>query len=476
MADESKEAVHESEYITVVIEDEASSEDGDDSDDEEDKEVNDGSPGGPVLVQDDGEQGARGDRRGEKNKKKKKKKEKKKKQSNISGSSSGSPPGSEKNVVTAMDKLQKVIKNMSKDVKSRLASHMHPTEEQLLVFVEQMVSVLKNLAGNAPPRIKKIITRGFSSCGYDFVNGHVHKRKIFTLHCLGEALNEILSELNNWSPAIIPTKEELADISLAATRLWELDANRLTRGVDYDLDIQCEKSPHDHRDQAERPLFKYVDEAVFQKPTYKSFVALLDNYTATLGVADTYTQQELTEMKRFLDMLMDTACMQYAYKWLACNKKVPVQQNKFVAAMYSAWFDLYQRKVKNDSSGFEHVFLGERDDVKQTVTGLHNWIQMYFEEKAGALDYKGKMRQKHRYADAEQFLTIQFEWHGQEKFVSSSLIGTSPEFEMALLTMCFFNGQEDTPVTLGPHNVNIKCYPMRRRGKKYIASAFPESL
>ena len=60
------------------------------------------------------------------------------------------------------------------------------------------------------------------------------------------------------------------------------------------------------------------------------------------------------------------------------------------------------------------------------------------EEKTGQLDYKGKIRQKQRYADAEQFLTIQFEWHGQEKFVSSTLIGTSPEFEMALLTMCFF--------------------------------------
>ena len=139
------------------------------------------------------------------------------------------------------------------------------------------------------------------------------------------------------------------------------------KGVEYDLDIQCEKSPHDHPHQAVRPLFKYVDETVFQKPTFQSFIALLDNYTASLGVAESYTQQEAAEMERFLAVVMDTACMRYTYEWLTRKKKLPAQQDKFVAAVYSAWFDLYRRKVKNDSSGFEHVFLGERDNAKRCL-------------------------------------------------------------------------------------------------------------
>jgi poly(U)-specific endoribonuclease len=135
----------------------------------------------------------------------------------------------------------------------------------------------------------------------------------------------------------------------------------------------------------------------------------------------------------------------------------------------------YRRKTDNDSSGFEHVFLGERDADKKSISGLHNWIQVYMEEKAGNLDYKGKIKQRSNYEGNEEFLTIQFEWRGEEKFVSSSLIGTSPEFEMALLSMCFFNGKEDTAVTLGPHqNVNIKCYTIRRKGRTYVGSAYPE--
>lgn len=69
-----------------------------------------------------------------------------------------------------------------------------------------------------------------------------------------------------------------------------------------------------------------------------------------------------------------------------------------------------------------------------------------------------------------QLLTIQFEWHGILKSVSTSLIGVSPEFEIALYTLCFFVGGEDNRVQLGPYSVNIKCY---RLGNDKIGSIFP---
>jgi hypothetical protein len=41
-----------------------------------------------------------------------------------------------------------------------------------------------------------------------------------------------------------------------------------------------------------------------------------------------------------------------------------------------------------DSSGFEHVFVGEEDEETRTVSGLHNWIQIADEERKGHLDYR----------------------------------------------------------------------------------------
>ena len=49
----------------------------------------------------------------------------------------------------------------------------------------------------------------------------------------------------------------------------------------------------------------------------------------------------------------------------------------------------------------------------------------------------------------ERMLTLQFSWGGQTKDVSSMFIGTSPEFELALYSLCFLAGQEDNVVEVG---------------------------
>lgn len=58
------------------------------------------------------------------------------------------------------------------------------------------------------------------------------------------------------------------------------------------------------------------------------------------------------------------------------------------------WFGNYSRKQSDQnfgSSGFEHVFLGETRS--SGVTGFHNWLQFYFLEKAGDLEYYGYVRE-----------------------------------------------------------------------------------
>lgn len=43
---------------------------------------------------------------------------------------------------------------------------------------------------------------------------------------------------------------------------------------------------------------------------------------------------------------------------------------------------------RQDSCGFEHVFVGETKHG-QEITGFHNWIQFYLQEKHDHVDYKG---------------------------------------------------------------------------------------
>ena len=60
----------------------------------------------------------------------------------------------------------------------------------------------------------------------------------------------------------------------------------------------------------------------------------------------------------------------------------------FISELKTYWFQLYTRTSGLDSSGFEHVFLGEVRGSSE-VTGFHNWIRGYFEEKAGRWEYGG---------------------------------------------------------------------------------------
>lgn len=116
------------------------------------------------------------------------------------------------------------------------------------------------------------------------------------------------------------------------------------------------------------------------------------------------------------------------------------------------------------------------------ICGCHNWIQLYNEERHGRLDYRGHIRPKQRGRkfteplDHEQLVTIQFNWERELKPVSTSLIGVSPEFELALYSLCFLNGKEENHVQLGPYLCNIKCFSFGRGDRVKIGAAFPEAL
>ena len=53
----------------------------------------------------------------------------------------------------------------------------------------------------------------------------------------------------------------------------------------------------------------------------------------------------------------------------------------------------------------------------------------------------------------DRMVSLQFSWGGERKEVSSIWIGTSPEFELALYTLCFVAGAE----VILPFLYNISC-------------------
>jgi len=285
---------------------------------------------------------------------------------------------------------------------------------------------------------------------------------------------------------LLPKKYELKlpptfnlDVSLsdAVQELWNLDVNRLTPNADYEIYVQGGKKPFWKGDEASDPLFTFVDKAALNRPTYQTFMALLDNYKAETGQAENVTATERREESAFLNAILQTAPMQFCHKYAHQKGKASSSTAEFKQLLYKMWFELYNRERggPKDSSGFEHVFVGEVKDGQ--ISGFHNWIQLYMEEQKGALDYKGYIKPRGRQEAAtnsdDHVLTIQFAWKGVEKGQGSSFIGVSPEFEMALYTLCALVGEEDNEVTLNTGTdefvLNIKCYKFGPR----ISTSFP---
>jgi poly(U)-specific endoribonuclease len=238
-------------------------------------------------------------------------------------------------------------------------------------------------------------------------------------------------------------------LSDAVQTCWRLDANRLRPGVDYRINVQQGKKPFWKEDKAPDPLFEHVSDNVWKtRPTYRTLQKLLEHYHAETGRAEHMTDEWRSDIDAFLSAITQTSVMQFCHRYCVLHggQNVPNDMAGFARLLRTMWLEMYNRTKggPKDSSGFEHVFCGEVRDGK--ISGFHNWVRFYLEERKGTsvLDYRGYIKPKN-HGDApsnsdDHVLTLQFVHRGATKELGTIFIGTSPEFEIAIYTMCFLCG------------------------------------
>jgi len=393
-----------------------------------------------------------------------------------------------------MDRLIETIRAKQSFVTQKVANGEIPTPQQLSSFLSSFRNELLPMIKHYPSEVTRQIKRGFTSVGWDVKkncnNRSTPPKPQDIIDMLNNLATNVEGYLTKLHASVAPTEDELDDLGSACGRLWSLDIDRLIPNVDYVIDPQgYKKSSWETGDRAERPFFKFVDPDVLARESWRTFIALLDNYDFTSGVAERVTAQEVKEEDDFLNVNLATPCMKYVHKYLVSKKLAPSGAAEFKKFVHDLWFGLYRRKVNNDSSGFEHVFVGEEKenaDGTSQVVGLHNWIQIFIEEGGGIaskrqgsshLDYLGYIRPRCRVSGGEEcqrVMSVQMEWHNELKPESSVFLGTSPAFELALYTLCFLAGEEKNLVQLDQYMVEITCYKFRGpRGVMRIGSCFP---
>lgn len=261
-----------------------------------------------------------------------------------------------------------------------------------------------------------------------------------------------------------------AELEILSEELLRKDTNNAARYIT--INYQEKTTSQSTEDKAPLPLITVAPE-VWNIPTIQKFVPLLDNYERDSLVNEHVTAQERTEENAFMDAVMSTSVMRHLMTFLKNKGFVtpdPKQQRDFLKQI---WFSLYSRgKGKIGSSGFEHVFVSELKNGG--VSGLHNWIYFSREELANRVNYLGYLKYE-LLNDKGAVMKIHFNQQGVDKPVNSLFVGTSPELEMALYTVCFVTRVDnDCKLKLANKDVNIITYNYRYRSKNLIGSAYPQ--
>lgn len=247
-----------------------------------------------------------------------------------------------------------------------------------------------------------------------------------------------------------------AELQQITEQMWNADANRYS-----DADMRY--------NTAGPQFYTYVNEARFSEPTYAAYLALLNNYNERVGIVESCSTTCQSERDNWLNLIMQTQPMQIAHDFLSANGLASSTVSGFINELKTYWFNFYSRSSVLDSSGFEHVFVGEVRGTSE-VTGFHNWLQGYLEEKAGRWVYGG-----YQSTCNPENVRHSFDWTVDgttyTKPVTSSLMKASPEFELALYTVCFRTRRNvDCRASLGGNIVVVKNYDYQ--GADNIGSAY----
>ena len=113
---------------------------------------------------------------------------------------------------------------------------------------------------------------------------------------------------------------------------------------------------------------------------------LYENYQPDVSVTEDRTREEKREEKALLDEMMKTKVMEETFDFLKANGLFTKSKAEFEDLLSELWFSVYSRgKRIKGSSGFEHVFLGEKKNG--AVQGFHNWLYFNHLEQMGEVNF-----------------------------------------------------------------------------------------
>jgi poly(U)-specific endoribonuclease len=238
------------------------------------------------------------------------------------------------------------------------------------------------------------------------------------------------------------------------------------------MNLQGQKMDDSVKDDAPEPLLVVKSDA-YGIPTVQAVLTLHDNYELDVKTKENLTPEKRKEESDLLDQFLQTEVMKTTMKFLSDKGFIPNDEYEFKDSLKRIWFTQFKR-IDGDpgSSGFETVFLAEKFDSE--IIGMHNWIYYAKQEEAKKLNYLGYIKEK-KLGTNGAIVKLRSTLNEVVQPVTTIFVGTSPELEMALYTICFFtNPNQPCPIKLGGTEFIIIANAFTYYGKDILISAYPE--
>uniref|UniRef100_A0A914UHX2 Endoribonuclease n=1 Tax=Plectus sambesii TaxID=2011161 RepID=A0A914UHX2_9BILA len=173
--------------------------------------------------------------------------------------------------------------------------------------------------------------------------------------------------------------------------------------------------------------------------------------------------------QQFINLVTNTTVFQLAYQYLQAHGAAGNDKPAFMQTLFYLWFGTYSRcNPKIGSSGWEHVYSGEWN--KDTIDGQHNWVRFYLLEKAGDMNYYGYYSH-----DGDLTGTFQYKWKTYLKEEGGFLIGTSPEFDFSLFTVCVLtaSGSNACKFSIDGYPLAVTSYKQACAVGQCLSTSYP---
>ncbi|KYQ56334.1 Glyoxalase domain-containing protein 4 [Trachymyrmex zeteki] len=232
------------------------------------------------------------------------------------------------------------------------------------------------------------------------------------------------------------------------------------------LTLHLQSKSENVTDVAKGPLI-YVQEETYDYPTILAIRALYDNYEHNSIVKETRTAEKRKREDFLLDMFVNTNVMARALRWLSDRGFIDPDDFERKDTLRRIWFNMFN----GATSGFERVFTSEKYGTE--LLGVQDWIYFNYQESKNRIDYMGYVDIM-KLGDRASLVKLNFQMDGIIRPNATIFVGTFPELEMALYTICFYTRPNNLcPVSLGGKKFNIFTHSFRYYGQDVIDLALP---